>query len=450
MSPSSNSRYDVAIPDKLIPVFQGEADVRGSYGGRGSAKTRSFAKMAAVVGMRFGMAGVKGQVLCARQFMNSLDDSSLEEVKRAVEDEPVLASYYEIGEKYVRSRDGRIDFSFAGLDRNIDSIKSKGRILLCWVDEAEPVTESAWAILIPTLREEGEGWNAELWVTWNPKREKAPVERFRNSKDPRVKVVEMHHSDNPKFPAVLERARLRDLEERPEDYAHVWDGAYKTHFEGAYYTKQLLQARQQGRVTRLPEDPYMSVNLFTDIGGTGAKSDNFVFIAAQFVAREIPVINHYEVQGQSLGYHLDWLRTHFYTPQRSVIWLPHDGQTNDRVFAVSYESAFKQAGYQVRVVPNQGRGAAKMRIEAAKRHFNAIYFNEATTGGLLSALAQYHEKRDDDRGIGLGPEHDAASHSADAFGMMCVVYDNHLAQQRKPPKAPTVTPFRQSVPGMGY
>ena len=134
--------------------------------------------------------------------MNSLEDSSLEEVKRAIEDEPFLMDYYEIGEKYIRSKDGRISFTFAGLDRNIASIKSKGRILLCWVDEAEPVTDEAWLTLIPTLREEGEDWNAELWVTWNPKRKSAAVEaRFRNSTDPLVKVVECNWRDNPKFPA---------------------------------------------------------------------------------------------------------------------------------------------------------------------------------------------------------------------------------------------------------
>ena len=103
----------VELPEKLIPVFSGEADVRGAYGGRGSAKTRSFAKMAAVVGMIHGQAGTSGIILCARQFMNSLDDSSLEECKRAIEEEPFLASYYEIGDKYIKSKDGRIQFAFA-------------------------------------------------------------------------------------------------------------------------------------------------------------------------------------------------------------------------------------------------------------------------------------------------------------------------------------------------
>ncbi len=75
-----------------------------------------------------------------------------------------------------------------------------GRILLCWVDEAEPVTETAWQTLIPTLREEGEGWRAELWVTWNPLRENAPVEkRFRFSDNEVIKRVEINWSDNVRY-----------------------------------------------------------------------------------------------------------------------------------------------------------------------------------------------------------------------------------------------------------
>ena len=152
----------IALPPKLRPVFKGRADVRGAYGGRGSGKTRSFAKMAAVRGFIHGNAGDSGIILCARQFMNSLEDSSLEECKRAIEEEPFLAAYYEIGAKFIKSRDGRINFAFSGLDRNIASVKSKGRLLLCWVDEAEPVTDDAWLTLIPTLREEGSDWNWNL------------------------------------------------------------------------------------------------------------------------------------------------------------------------------------------------------------------------------------------------------------------------------------------------
>lgn len=414
----------IALPPKLIPVFDGRADVRGAYGGRGSGKTRSFAKMAAVRGYIHGMAGETGVILCARQFMNSLEDSSLEEVKRAIEEEPFLLAYYEIGEKFIKSRDGRISFTFAGLDRNIASIKSKGRLLLCWVDEAEPVTDEAWLTLIPTLREEGSDWNAELWVTWNPKRKTAPVEtRFRASKDPLTKIVQLNWRDNPKFPEKLERDRQRDLAERPDQYPHVWEGEFATVVEGAYFAKSLIEAKAQNRIGRVAADPLMTLRAFVDIGGTGARADAFAMWIGQFVGREIRVLDYYEAVGQPLATHLAWMRERGYTPDKCQFWLPHDGATNDKVHDVSYESALKQAQYKVTVIPNQGKGAAKARIEAARRLFPSMWFNEDTTEAGRSALGWYHEKKDEQRNIGLGPEHDWASHGADAFGLMCVAYE---------------------------
>lgn len=420
---------ELSLPPKLIPVFdfEEEADVRFAYGGRGSGKTRTFAKLTAARGYVLGNAGIAGQILCARQYQNSLSDSSLEEIKRAIQDEPWLLAYYEIGENYVRSRDGRIEYTFAGLERNIDSIKSKGRILLCWVDEAEGVSDNAWSVLIPTLREEGEGWHCELWVTWNPKRKgSATDQRFRRTRDPRIRGAELNWRDNPKFPAILERQRQRDLAERPDTYDWIWEGAYATVVAGAYFAKHLTAAKAAGRISRVAPDPLMRLRAFTDIGGTGKKADSFVLWIAQFIGREVRVLDHYETQGQPLEAHLHWARNKGYGPERMDIWLPHDGVTHDKVFDVSYESALRRAGYTVEIVPNQGPGAAIARIEAARRVFPSIWFNEDTTGPGRDALGWYHEKRDEVRDVGLGPEHDWASHSADAFGMMCIVAEDSL------------------------
>jgi phage terminase large subunit len=417
----------IEMPDKLIPVFQGPADVRGAYGGRGSAKTRTFATMLAAVGMRYGQAGISGMLVCGRQYMNSLADSSMDECKRAIEAEPQLSAYYEVGETYIRSRDGRISFAFVGLDKSIQSIKSKARILVLWVDEAEPVTDAAWAIVMPTLREEGgdgkEAWNAELWVTWNPARKTAPVEaRFRHVKDPLIKVVELNWRDNLKFPAKLRRERERDLENRPEQCDHIWEGGYVTALEGAYFAKHLQKAKEEGRIGFFPADPLMTIRLICDIGGTGARADAFSIWAMQFIGREIRVVNYYEAVGQPVDAHIAWCRAQGYTPDRAQFWLPHDGSTQDKVYDVSYESALKKAGYSVTVVPNQGKGAAMARIERARVLFPQVRFNEMTTEAGRAALGWYHEKRDQERGIGLGPEHDWSSHGSDAFGLGMVIW----------------------------
>lgn len=411
----------VRIPDKLVPVFSGDADVRGSHGGRGSAKSRTFAKMTAVRAHIWDEQGRTGIILCGRQFQNSLEDSSLEEVKAAIRDEEWLAPHFDIGERYIRTKSGRINYSFSGLDRNIDSIKGKSRLLLAWIEEAEPVTEEAWTKLIPTLREE----DSELWVTWNPEDEQSATNKrfYRHTGDPRTKIAEMNWRDNPWFPQILERQRTKDQRERPHLYRHIWEGEFLEAIEGAYYAESLNKARDDGRVGFVAEDPNLIVRLFADIGGTGAKSDNFVFWAAQFVGTEIRWVNHYEVQGQDVAAHLNWLRSQNYTPDRAKIWLPHDGATHDKVINVSYESALSAAGYNVVVVPNQGPGAALSRIEEARRLFPSMRFDEAKCHHGLKALGWYHAKIDEKRRKDMGPDHDWASHSADAFGLGAICFE---------------------------
>lgn len=220
-------KAQIQLPPKLIPVFQGKARVRSCWGGRGSGKTRGMAKMSAVDGYRFGRAGIKGNLLCAREHLVNLDESSMEEVKAAIRSESWLDDYYEIGEKYIRSRDGNIKYLFTGLRHNLQGVKSKARILRAWVDEAETVTEKAWSTLLPTLRDEGEGWETELWVTWNPeKADSATNKRFRLNPPASWRGTELNWSDNPWFPEALNIERLEDKAKRPETYDHVWEGDY--------------------------------------------------------------------------------------------------------------------------------------------------------------------------------------------------------------------------------
>lgn len=392
----------IQLPRKLVEVFSGEALYRGAFGGRGSAKSRSFAKMAAVYGLRCAQAKQSGVIVCGREFQNSLDESSMAEVKQAIESEPWLAKNYEIGEKYIRTKDGRIDFTFVGLRRNIESVKSTARIRLLWVDEAEPVSEVAWQKAIPTVREEG----AEIWVTWNPERRaSATNQRFRINPPIDSKIVEVNYKDNPWFPSVLEQIRAEDERVRPDQYAHVWLGDYARAHTGAYFARHLNEAQEEGRISKVMRDPLLPIRVYTDLGGTGAKSDAFAAWVCQFVGREVRVLDYYEAVGEPLAVHVQWLRDGGWG--KADIYLPHDGATHDRVFDVSFESAFRQAGFRVEVIPNQGRGAAKMRIEAARRLFPSVWFNKETTEPGRDALGWYHEKKSEDvRDVGLGPEHD--------------------------------------------
>lgn len=413
-------KLQVELPPKLIPVFTGKARYRGSYGGRGSGKTRSFAKMTAVWAVMLAQAGKTGVIVCGREYMNSLDESSFAEVKAAIESEDWLRARFDLGEKYIRTKDRRIQYVFCGLRHNLGSIKSKARIHLMWIDEAEPVTDEAWKIIIPTVREA----DSELWITWNPERKKSATNlRFRQDPPPNSKIIELNWRDNPKFPSVLDDERKADLEKRPDDYDHIWEGDYVTVRSGAYYAKSLSVARSEGRISHVPPDPLMTYRAFWDIGGTGQRADACAIWIAQFIGKEIRLVDYYEVIGQPLTAHVYWLRDRGYEQAHMV--LPHDGAQHEKVERITYESALIKAGFTVEVIKNQGAGAARARIEALRRVFPYIWINKTKeTDSGIEALGWYHEKWDDKRDVGLGPDHDWSSHCADAAGLMAIYYEN--------------------------
>lgn len=375
--------------------------------------------MAALKAYELSQEGKTGTILCLREYVNTLDDSSMAEIKNAIKQMPWIEPYFDIGEKYIRTADKRIEFKFYGLSRNLDSLKSLAQIHVAWVDEAAGVSDEAWRKLDPSVRHSG----SEIWVTYNPEfRHSATEQRFRINTPEECKIVEMNYMDNPWFPDVLELVRKNDLKNRPEHYDHIWLGGYLTVVEGSYFDKQLALCKEEGRIVpALARDPLMPLYAFFDIGGAGGKSDATAIWVAQFVNKEIRILDYYEAQGQDLSFHVAWLRKWRYDD--ATIFLPHDGRTVDRVHSVSFESALQEAGFFVEVIPNQGKGAAIHRIERVREIFPRIWFNGPKTESGREALRFYHAKVDEHRGADLGPEHDWSSHGADAFGLMAIVYE---------------------------
>lgn len=410
---------------------------KGAWGGRGSGKSHFFAsKLIEDCITEPGDTGEGMRSVCIREIQQDLAQSA----KLLIE---TKLSTHRLGDKdgfkifrdvIQTPKDGIIIFKGMN-DYSADSIKSLEGFKRAWWEEAHTATGNSLQLLKPTLRASG----SELWFSWNPRRKIDPVDvMFRGEEKPTgSSVVRANWRDNPWLTAELEQERQDCLRMTPDQYDHIWEGGYVSIVSGAYFAKQIAQARLDGRIGRVSADPLMSIRVFADLGGTGAKSDAFAMWVAQFIGREIRILNYYEAVGQPLSTHLNWLRHEGYTPDTCTITLPHDGATNDRVINVSFESAFRDAEYNVTVIKNQGAGAAKQRIESARRLFPSMWFNESKCSGGLDALGWYHEKKDDNRGIGLGPEHDWASHGADAFGLMCIAYEEPKAHKQKPIQYPS-------------
>jgi hypothetical protein len=160
------------------------------------------------------------RILCAREIQTTIRDSVHRELVNAI-DKFGLESWYDYGTSYIQGKNGT-EFLFKGLRHNYKEIKSTSGVNICWIEEAEAVSEDSWRVLVPTIRED----DSEIWATWNPEDPEAPTQvRFIDSPPVNSRIVQMNWRDNPWFPDVLEEERQHDLKTMDIHlYNHVWEG----------------------------------------------------------------------------------------------------------------------------------------------------------------------------------------------------------------------------------
>jgi phage terminase large subunit len=222
--PTMSDTAKVVIP-AAFKAFRKPARYKVAYGGRGSAKSESVARILLLRGLE-----KKRRVLCARELQTSIKDS----VHQTLLD---IASDY--GLPYVEHRGELVApngtrFIYRGLRHNITEIKSLKGITDVWLEEAQVVSDESWEILIPTIREE----DSEIWVTFNPDQETDPTyQRCVVNPDPNSVVIKVNWDQNKFFPEVLraEKDRLYALD--PEAAAWIWGGNVRKLSEAVIFSK---------------------------------------------------------------------------------------------------------------------------------------------------------------------------------------------------------------------
>lgn len=232
------SKVQVTFPDKLDFLFA-PYRYKGAYGGRGSAKSWSFAKALLILGVKSPV-----RILCAREIQKSIKQS----VHKLLSDQIQalgLGYFYEILETEIRGKNGT-EFSFSGLaTHTIDSIKSFEGCDYCWVEEAHAVSKRSWDVLIPTIRKP----NSEIWLTFNPELESDETyQRFVANPPTDSKIVHMNYNDNPWFPDVLEQERLHCENTNKKEYNNIWLGLCKPAAEGAIYFDEVQKCEEDKRI----------------------------------------------------------------------------------------------------------------------------------------------------------------------------------------------------------
>lgn len=208
---------ELQFPAKLRCLFR-PARYKVLYGGRGGAKSWGIARALVLIA-----ASSKKRILCAREVQNTMRDSVHKLLKDQIETLGLMP-WFTITENSIRSSAGS-EFIFKGLRFDVQGVKSTEGIDICWVEEAQTVSQESWDVLIPTVRSD----SSEIWVSFNPKETNDPTyQRFVVKPPPDAVVVEINYDDNPWFPGVLRRemeyCRAIDF----DAYMHIWRGKPRT------------------------------------------------------------------------------------------------------------------------------------------------------------------------------------------------------------------------------
>jgi phage terminase large subunit len=399
---------------RVFEPLLARARYKGVHGGRGSGKSHFFGELL----VETCQAERGTLAVCIREAQRTLAQSSKRLIESKIAALGVGSQFKLFNDKIETPGDGLI--IFRGMqDHTAESIKSLEGFGIAWIDEAQNLSARSLSLLRPTIRAE----RSELWASWNPRRRSDAIDDFlRARQPPGAIVVNANWRDNPWFPSVLEQERKLDLALYPDRYQHIWEGDYVRAFEGAYFAQMLGEARSQQRIGKVSADPLLPIRAFHDIGGSGGVADAYAIWIVQWVGQEIRILDYYEQVGQVLAFHVNWMRERGY--EKAINYLPHDGVNENNVTGKKYEDHWREAGFNVEPpVKNQGKGAAMMRIEAIRRLGPQMWWNESTTEPGRDAIGFYHERKDDIRNVGLGPEHDWSSHAADALGLMAVCYE---------------------------
>jgi len=233
------------IPSKLKPFLTKKKRFKIAIGGRGSAKSTSFANV-----FLMKTETEAADVLCLREFQNSIDDSVHKLMKKQI-DKLGINDRFMSTDKKIECISNGAGTRYKGASRNSGAIKSAEGYKYAWFEEAQTISENTLEVLLPTIREEG----SELWFSANPMSANDPfskrfivpylqeLEQNGYYEDDLHIIIVINWRDNPWFPVELEEDRKWDFENLSRaKYDHIWEGKFDDSIDKAIIQAEWFDA----------------------------------------------------------------------------------------------------------------------------------------------------------------------------------------------------------------
>jgi phage terminase large subunit len=253
------------------------------FGGRSS--TKSWATVRALL-LRGLVEPIR--VLCLREIQRSLKDSALRLLADQIE-VMNLDRYFEVQANSITSHTGAL-FLFEGMYANVQRIKSLEGIDVCWVEQAEQLSEASWSVLLPTIRKPG----SMILMTSNPDLSDDPnYVRFRLNTPPNTISASLNYTDNPwvSIETLAEANYLKRVD--LDSYNHVWAGELRQHSDA-----QVLKGKYEIADFEISSDwagPFMGLDFGFSVDPTALiksfldAATNTLYVTHEAYAIELPL-----------------------------------------------------------------------------------------------------------------------------------------------------------------
>lgn len=186
------------------------------HGGRGSLKSHSVARAILIRGRQS-----KLRILCTRELQKSIKDSVHKLLSDLIE-QYELTDYVILKDSITNTVTGT-EILFTGIRNNTNEIKSMEGIDICWVEEAQSITEESINVLTPTIRKPG----SQIIFTFNRLTELDPVYvRFVVNKPTNTYAAQVNYDVALRegwLPDVLQQ-EMEDDKQFPDLFSHKWLG----------------------------------------------------------------------------------------------------------------------------------------------------------------------------------------------------------------------------------
>lgn len=241
-------------------------------------------------------------------------------------------------------------------------------------------------------------------------------------------------------PEQLERIKTEYIEQFGDDmglaaFLQEYECSFEGVMLGSYYSKQMTQARSEGRICSVPHRPDIEVNTYWDLG----LDDSMTIWFVQHIGQQHRVIDYLENTGMGLEWYAkEMKKEHRVKYIYGNHYMPHDANEREMTnseFALSRREVAENLGIKPVMVVPRARNMdviVNVHIPAVRTMLSSCWFDEKKCDKGITSLENYHAKYDEEKKVlTKRPEHDHNSHAADGMRTMAVGFNRTVGTANK-------------------